>query len=228
MTFGVEPCPVPGPSLSRPGVPLRKPVKSPGDTVAPRLLIGPCAGDEDKPYRWLLYQAAAQDRGPHRTYAPVVLGPEEIPKHPPAEELARVPERAVLIALVHGFEPEGEPMLATATEALHRLESERAGKSLDLLLLRFGEVMERVMEAIMGASDEPQSEYFRKRYRAAEAKGEAKGFAEALLAILRARGIDVTQEAQGIIEECQDPVRLRAWVVRAATAKSLSEVIASE
>ena len=55
-------------------------------------------------------------------------------------------------------------------------------------------------------------------------EGRAEGRAEALLAVLRARGFQVSQAAQKRVESCMDVVVLEQWLVRAATVDSLDAV----
>ena len=55
-------------------------------------------------------------------------------------------------------------------------------------------------------------------------EGRAEGRAEALLAVLRARGFQVSQAAQKRVESCMDVVVLERWLVRAATVDSLDAV----
>ena len=229
---------------------------------------GRAAGGQ--PYRWLLYQAAAQDLhrsdvlvlvvapdlpvatwarrpralGPRGTYAPVVLGPAEIPKQSSAEELESVPELAVLSALAHGREKGADQALfVTAAQALLRMRPDQAEMYADLLCSRLGEAMQRALEGVMGINGEPLSEYFRNHYRQGLAEGEAKGLdegeakgltegeamglAEALFGVLEARGIIPTDGDRRLIEGCRDPARLRAWVRRAASVATatMTEVL---
>jgi hypothetical protein len=51
--------------------------------------------------------------------------------------------------------------------------------------------------------------------------------ARALLAILGARGITVSTEARACIDACKDNATLERWIVRAATAGSVEEVLAA-
>jgi hypothetical protein len=53
----------------------------------------------------------------------------------------------------------------------------------------------------------------------------AEGKAEAVLAVLRARGIDVDADAVSLIRSTTDLNQLDAWLVRAATAHTLVEVL---
>jgi len=59
------------------------------------------------------------------------------------------------------------------------------------------------------------------------AKGEAKGKAAAVLAVLAARGVAVSNEARARIEACTDVAMLDRWISRAATVSSTDEVFAT-
>lgn len=56
-------------------------------------------------------------------------------------------------------------------------------------------------------------------------EGATVGKAAAILAFLAARGIAVSAEVRGRIEECKDASTLDLWIVRAATATSAEEVL---
>jgi predicted transposase/invertase (TIGR01784 family) len=60
----------------------------------------------------------------------------------------------------------------------------------------------------------------------ARSEGRSEGQARAILALLAARGISVTNEVRGHIEACKDAETLDRWIVRAATAVSVEDVIA--
>jgi hypothetical protein len=55
--------------------------------------------------------------------------------------------------------------------------------------------------------------------------GEAKGEAQALLAVLRTRGIAVPEAVRQRILGERDPKRIERWVVRAVVAASVDEVM---
>jgi predicted transposase/invertase (TIGR01784 family) len=59
------------------------------------------------------------------------------------------------------------------------------------------------------------------------AEGESAGKIAAILAVLAARGLEVTAEARARIEACKDGVTLDRWIARAATAASINDVLAS-
>jgi hypothetical protein len=59
-----------------------------------------------------------------------------------------------------------------------------------------------------------------------EIRAQAKQ--EALLVLLGARGLRMTAEQRAVIERCVDTTTLNGWVVKAATATSVGEVLAAE
>jgi hypothetical protein len=60
------------------------------------------------------------------------------------------------------------------------------------------------------------------------AEGLARGKREVLLDLLDSRGLPVTAAQRATIDGCVDPVTLGRWVVKAATAASVGEVLAIE
>lgn len=59
-----------------------------------------------------------------------------------------------------------------------------------------------------------------------EAAAEARGTAKAILRVLEARGVSVSQAQKEEISRCSDLARLSRWVVRASLATSAEEVTA--
>jgi hypothetical protein len=60
-----------------------------------------------------------------------------------------------------------------------------------------------------------------------QAKGEIDGFARAIVAVLAARGVPVSDETRAHIEACRDASTLSRWIARATAAASAEEVIAA-
>lgn len=58
-----------------------------------------------------------------------------------------------------------------------------------------------------------------------KAEGEAKGRAASVLAFLSARGMKVSEDQRKRIESCSDIPTLDRWIVRAATAPTIDEVL---
>jgi hypothetical protein len=70
---------------------------------------------------------------------------------------------------------------------------------------------------------------FAKRYYGAgllegEARGKAEGKAEALLAVLRARGVALSQGERERILACEDTKKLDVWIERAVVATRAAEL----
>jgi len=72
---------------------------------------------------------------------------------------------------------------------------------------------------------EYQSDFARRYVAQGRAEGEAAGLARALLAVLTARGLDVSEDVRTRIAACADLGRLDAWLARAVTAASAAEVV---
>jgi Uma2 family endonuclease len=59
-------------------------------------------------------------------------------------------------------------------------------------------------------------------------QAEARGFREAVLALLQARAIPVSDEARARVEACMETTTLRRWLLRATTAASVDEIFSAE
>jgi hypothetical protein len=69
----------------------------------------------------------------------------------------------------------------------------------------------------------------RKKGRAeGRTEGRAEGLQDALLAMLRARGLSPSQEDEARIRACVDTAKLDRWIVRAATAATLREALGAK
>jgi hypothetical protein len=56
------------------------------------------------------------------------------------------------------------------------------------------------------------------------AEGVANGEREALVVVLRARGLKLTEEQRDLITACTDADQLTTWVTRAATAAKAADI----
>jgi predicted nucleotidyltransferase/HEPN domain-containing protein len=72
------------------------------------------------------------------------------------------------------------------------------------------------------------AELSEQRARVERAQGRSEGQAEALLVILRARGLEVPADLEQQIRSCADPQRLGRWLQRAATGTSAAEILRTE
>ena len=70
-----------------------------------------------------------------------------------------------------------------------------------------------------------RSEFMRNVKAEGHAEGRAEGEARAVLTVLVARGIDVTDDARARIMSCTDVDQLDTWARRAATATTIDQVL---
>jgi hypothetical protein len=59
------------------------------------------------------------------------------------------------------------------------------------------------------------------------AEGEVKGKRDAIIALLKVRGVALSAEDRTILRTCTDAAKLDRWIIRAATASSANEVFRS-
>jgi hypothetical protein len=158
-------------------------------------------------------------------YWPSVLGPEQVPWVKTQDVAQKLPELAVLSAVAHGNEPAGMEVLLPTIEALMALDEGRKGFYYDVVLRSLNEAMRWALEKEM-KMQEGKYEYQSDFARAYFGQGKAEGRAEALLAVLEARGMAPDDSTRERIMGCTDPEQLQRWIVRAATMTSLREVFA--
>lgn len=152
---------------------------------------------------------------------PSVLGPGLIPVVAKAGEAARSPELVVLSAMAHGGDPARSAVLDVLVGALALVETEHAVLYAELVLAALPSAARCHLEALMSTHTyEYLSEYALKFV----AQGEAKGEAKAVLAVLEARGVMVSEDARTRIGECRDLDQLDAWVRRAVTVDSIEDL----
>ncbi|WP_068052317.1 hypothetical protein [Nocardia xishanensis] len=161
---------------------------------------------------------------PGCTLRPLVVSPNKVPVVTDAATATNNPELAVLSAIAHRRHPERDAILTTLVE--HVLDGPNGEMYLDLVTAVMPVAARHFLESLMTTGTyEYKSDFARRYYARGKADGEATGEARALLTMLRARRIRVPDEAEARIRECTDADLLNSWVERAATAKSLGEVL---
>lgn len=70
-----------------------------------------------------------------------------------------------------------------------------------------------------------ESELYKEIFGEAQAKGMAMGQAKAVLSVLAARGISVSEPLRARILGCRDVATLDTWIRRAAVASTASAVV---
>jgi hypothetical protein len=121
---------------------------------------------------------------------------------------------------------------ATQFNAILTLLSERMlvwlkETSMDLKNLPMTEERRQVSAMIM-ARFEAQAKLKAEALAEGRAEGRTEGKQGALLVLLEARGLSVSKEERAAIERCADPLKLDAWIAKAATASSVQEVLAKK
>ncbi|MET8777716.1 hypothetical protein ABZV58_22160 [Nocardia sp. NPDC004654] len=174
---------------------------------------------------------------PYARLVPLVLDPSAVPVVTDLETANTLPELAVLSAASHHTHPDNAKVFAAALAALDTFEEDRADLYYDFILTRLPRAARSVWETLMTSTlrnYEYQSDFARRYFaqgkKRGEAeghkKGEAEGEVRALLTVLDARGIPVSDEARDRITACTDTDVLAEWVRRAVTVASAEELFA--
>jgi hypothetical protein len=147
---------------------------------------------------------------------PPVLGRAAVPVVTHPAEAARRPELAVLSALAHGESEQGAAIAAAVLPVIRGLGEAKARFYGDLVLGSLNKAARRALEGMMKGYQFRSD--FAKTYI-------AQGEAQAVLTVLQARGIAVPDAERERILAQKDSARLERWLVKAAVASSLGEVI---
>src|SRR5947209_606436 len=154
-----------------------------------------------------------------RTAVPVVTEPEEA---------ASRPELGVLSALAHGETEQGATIAAAVLPAIRGLDADRVRLYYDLVYNSLNEAARRALEAMMKGY-EYQSDFAKQYVAQGRAEGLAEGRTEeaarAVLTVLRARGLAVSDAVRERILSQKDPERLERWLEKAAVAASVAAVL---
>ena len=160
---------------------------------------------------------------------PLVLGPREVPVVVDPEVARRAPELCVLSAMVHGQEPVAVDIAVVGAEAVRRLDDERRTLYLDLIFASIHEAARVYLEGLMNSKYEYQSDYAKRYFAQGEAQGrtegEALGAGHALLQVMAARGLAMSDDVRARIVACRDLALLDTWLARALRAATAAEVV---
>ncbi|WP_437304496.1 hypothetical protein [Sorangium sp. So ce388] len=206
--------------------------------------------DPDKPYVWPVYvvQTRARHRCPTRLLVvaieaeiarwcsrpidtghpgliltPLVLGPAGVPVVTDAEQAKAAPEVVVLSAMAHGQEETGEAIGAAFLAAAAGLDQERRDLYADVVLSSLNAAARRTLEAMMKSGYQYQSEFARSYV----AKGQIEAKAQAVLAFLDARGLEVPADVRERVLASTDLAELDRWIRRAAVVSDARELLAT-
>lgn len=165
--------------------------------------------------------------GSHLT--PLVIGPDRVPTVPARTPGPGVAERSVLAALAHGRHPDHYDVLDMLIDALATIETSQATLYLRLVHAALPQAARRHLEALMKTSIyDYESELFDELRAEGEARGEARGTVtarvQAVLTVLDAAAVDVSDEARTRITNCADLDQLETWLRRAVHATTIDDL----
>ena len=168
---------------------------------------------------------------------PPVLRRTAVPVVADLEEAARSPELGVLSAMAHGETEEGATIAAAVLPALQGLDDDRIRLYNDLVYNSLNKAARRALETMMIKGYEYQSDFAKKYVAQGRAegltegltqgltKGRAEEAARAVLTVLRARGLAVSEAVRERILSQKDLERLERWLEKAAVADSAAEAL---
>ncbi len=172
---------------------------------------------------------------PGSGFAPLVLGPPEVPAPTTVEAAKADLPRAALGTLLHLSDPDGTEVAYRTLRAVYELHG------LDMFvwlyyLIRgvarnecFAEI-ERLIMLDAQTHFIPKTAFEREQYAKAKSEGQtegrAEGKAEAVLAVLSARGLSVTADQRRRILACTDVAKLDRLIAGAVSARSVVRLLA--
>jgi hypothetical protein len=163
-------------------------------------------------------------------YQPLVLGPEEAPAITDPEEAKKNPYLAVLCAILHGHDAETDTAVSGAAVARDAVGQLDDGVLLfDLIKSSLGEAARKAFE-MLPETYQFQDEALQKSFDRGQQQGQQQGAlaskAADVIAVLEARGLEVTDEQRERITSAADLDLLDRWVRRAATISATDELFA--
>jgi hypothetical protein len=182
--------------------------------------------------------------GPGNVFTPLVLGPASVPRVEDRATAERDPELAVLSVMAHGDEAESDMFVRTVLEAVRSLPDERRVLYYDLLAA-LSDAARTALERLMASGDYEFHSDFAKKFIAqgriegqaqgrvegeaqgrieGQAQGRVEGEAKALVVLLEARAVRITDEARARILACSDPLQLDVWIRKALSIQSIDEL----
>lgn len=165
---------------------------------------------------------------------PLVIGPKQIPLVLDAVMVAQHPELFVLSAMAHGKGPKAQAISSAAQNLPTGLDDAATEFYIELVLSHLSAAARRALEVWMNPGWEPQTPFVQElRRRRLEAQhaheaGIKEGLSDALIRVLTARGLPVSEAVLRQIHDCTDTARLNRWLTRAVTATSAEDVVATE
>jgi hypothetical protein len=156
---------------------------------------------------------------------PLVSGPRDIPRVTDANQARATPALAVLSALAH---PRDKAVLKVVPDALSPLNHGAFAGYHRLIEAALPAASRRFLEDLMRTpyKSEFANKHHAEGYDEGIVEGQARGLARAVLEILDAHRVRLTDSARRRIEECSDESQLITWLRRAADATTVEQLFA--
>lgn len=175
---------------------------------------------------WCATPIELDDHG--STLRPRVIGPTQVPPFD-VVTTRRYPELGVLSLLAHRDEPIALDLGRALLSVCPELDDERRKLYTDIVFAFANAAARRALEIEMSLENyEVESEFLRDLQARAAAQGQAKGhlggLASAVLKVIEARGLPLTDDQRATVLACTDPDALEIWLQRAITANRIDEL----
>ncbi|MFG1704584.1 hypothetical protein ACFLIM_15440 [Nonomuraea sp. M3C6] len=155
---------------------------------------------------------------------PLVIGLDQVEAISDPSQAADCLELAVISVMAHGTD---RTVIETFLSALSKVDEDHGAQYYEYAYLLSSIEVRQVMEEIMSSDAWPvHSPFAREHFTKGRAAGLSEGKARAVLAVLRARGVAITDDALTAITSCADQEQLDEWAHRAATALTIDELFA--
>ena len=173
--------------------------------------------------------------GPGSLIQPIAIGPSDIPRIVDPDAPEATPEMTTLSVILHGNGDGGTDVIDAMNIVYSRMsDQDRAVNYTDYVYRLLSGNALMYLETQMSTHAYPFHSAFTQRYVAqgkaegeaeGEAKGKAQGKAEAVLDLLHARGVPVSDGEQQHILQCTDHELLTTWLVQAMKAESAADLL---
>ncbi|MCC5574312.1 Yae1 family protein [Microtetraspora sp. AC03309] len=186
--------------------------------------------------------------GPSGTITPLAVHPGRIPLITDPDRARSCPELAVLSATAHAERPEIGLALEAMVAALETLDEDRAKLYFNYVFSVLPTVARKHLEEIVTTTSheyesmagqylshwidrgrqeglqEGRQEGLQEGRQEGLQEGRAEGEAAAILAVLDARGLEISPDARDRITRCSDLHQLETWIRRAVTVTSADDI----
>jgi hypothetical protein len=154
---------------------------------------------------------------------PVAVSPKDLSPVTDLDEARRCPELAVYTAPAHVDGPQGPAVIHAFAEALEVINRADGKLYHDYARSLFSDAAKKLLGEFMKVHEHEyqwQSDFAIEHI----AEGEVEEASKAVLIILRARKICVSDQARQRINDCGDLDQLERWLERAATVNTVEEL----